>query len=159
MNVKTIVLVLLVSLAANIAVADNTEVVPKPVSEFDLADYPNQVVLVDFWASWCAPCRQSLPWLNTMQKKYGAQGLRVVMVNLDKNAAAARKMAADIEPGIRQFLDPEGTLAAQYELEGMPSSYLYDRDGKLIASHLGFLKADGASREKAVVQALEKGEH
>ena len=128
---------------------------PMPVAEFQLKDFKGDVVLVDFWASWCVPCRHSLPWLNAMQRKYGEQGLQVVMVNLDKDPAAAAKMGAGIDAGIRQYLDPTGDLATRYELEGMPSSFLYDRDGELISSHIGFLKADGAKREKAVLAVLE----
>lgn len=128
---------------------------PLPVAEFDLADFKGRVVLVDFWASWCVPCRHSLPWLNAMQQKYGEQGLQVVMVNLDRDAAAAAKMGADINAGIRQFLDPAGDLATRYELEGMPSSFMYDRSGDLISNHVGFLKADGPKREQAIAAALE----
>ena len=131
---------------------------PLPIAEFDLAEFEGQVVLVDFWASWCVPCRHSLPWLNAMQQKYGDQGLQVVMVNLDRDAAAAAKMGADIDAGIRQFLDPAGDLATRYDLEGMPSSFLYDRSGELISDHVGFLKADGPKREKAVKAALEREE-
>lgn len=128
---------------------------PLPIAEFQLADFQGRVVLVDFWASWCEPCRHALPWLNAMQKKYGDQGLQVVMVNLDRDPAAAEKMAADIDAGIRQFLDSAGELATRYELEGMPSSFLYDRSGELISNHVGFLKADGQIREKAIEAALE----
>ena len=131
---------------------------PLPIAEFQLADFQGRVVLVDFWASWCEPCRQALPWLNAMQKKYGDQGLQVVMVNLDRDPAAAAKMAADIDAGIRQFLDPAGELATRYELEGMPSSFLYDRSGELISNHVGFLKADGPKREKSIGAALEREE-
>ena len=131
---------------------------PLPVADFRLADFQGSVVLVDFWASWCAPCRHSLPWLNAMQQKYGDQGLQVVMVNLDRDPDAASRMAADIDAGIRQFLDPAGELAASYELEGMPSPFLYDRTGELISSHVGFLKSDGPKREKAIGAALESEE-
>ncbi len=129
-----------------------------PVAEFQLADFKDSIVLVDFWASWCEPCRHALPWLNAMQRKYADQGLQVVMVNLDRDPDAASRMAADIDAGIRQFLDPAGELAASYELEGMPSTFLYDRVGELISSHVGFLKSDGPKREKAIGAALESEE-
>ncbi len=129
---------------------------PLPIAEFQLTDFQGRVVLVDFWASWCEPCRHALPWLNAMQQKYGDQGLQVVMVNLDRDPVAAAKMAADIDAGIRQFLDPAGELADRYELEGMPSSFLYDRSGELISNHVGFLKSDGQKRERAIGAALER---
>ncbi len=129
---------------------------PLPAAEFELADFQGQVVLVDFWASWCVPCRHSLPWLNAMQQKFGDQGLQVVMVNLDRDSAAATKMGAGIDADIRQFLDPAGDLATRYDLEGMPSSFLYDRSGELISSHVGFLKAEGSEREQSIEAALER---
>jgi len=131
---------------------------PQPASEFDLAQFKGQVVLVDFWASWCGPCRKSLPWLNLMQEKYGAQGLQIVTINLDKKPAAARKMSAEMIPAIRQFSDPEGTLAAHYELEGMPSSFLFDRAGKQLAVHLGFVDSEKNEREQEVQAALIRKE-
>jgi len=129
---------------------------PFPVADFELAELEGKVVLVDFWASWCEPCRHSLPWLNAMQRTYQDQGLQVVMINLDKDLTAAETMAVDLDADIRQYLDPAGELATRYALEGMPSSFLYDRSGQLISSHVGFLKADGPKREKAIVKALEK---
>jgi len=130
----------------------------RPVADFQIDQFQGSVVLVDFWASWCAPCRDSLPWLNAMQRKYIDQGLQVVLVNLDQDAAAAAKMEAGIVAGIRQFRDPDGELAATYELEGMPSSYLYDRSGVLLASEVGFLKSQRQEREQAIVAALARKE-
>ena len=157
---KLLLVLLLVVIAGAVQALDEPPDAPGPlpIAEFQLADFQGRVVLVDFWASWCEPCRQALPWLNAMQKKYGDQGLQVVMVNLDRDPAAAAKMAADIDAGIRQFLDPAGELATRYELEGMPSSFLYDRSGELISNHVGFLKADGPKREKAIGAALEREE-
>jgi cytochrome c biogenesis protein CcmG/thiol:disulfide interchange protein DsbE len=151
---------LLMVIPAAVLASDEPAVAPGPLpaADFQLAAFEGQVVLVDFWASWCVPCRDSLPWLNAMQQKYGDKGLQVVMVNLDKDEKAAAEMAVDIEAGIRQFLDPAGGLAARYELEGMPSSYLYDGSGELISSHIGFLKAEGPEREKALLAALKGGE-
>lgn len=149
---------LLLAVFAGIALANDEPIsVPGPLSaaEFELSDFEGQIVLVDFWASWCKPCAQALPWLNAMQVKYRDLGLQVVMINLDKDPKAAAKMAAEIDPSIRQYLDPAGELAARYKLEGMPSSFLYDRSGELLSSHVGFLKADGPKREKALVTVLK----
>lgn len=150
------ILAILLVVAGAASAVTPTDVKPAPVATFDLADFQGQVVLVDFWASWCVPCRASLPWLNSMQAKYAEQGLQVVMVNLDKKASAAAKMAAQITPGIRQFLDPKGELAARYKLEGMPSSYLYDRQGQLISRHIGFLKSEASEKEQAIEEALQR---
>jgi thiol-disulfide isomerase/thioredoxin len=148
---------LLLGIAGGAPAMEESAVVsgPLPAAEFKLAEFEGKVVLVDFWASWCKPCRHSLPWLSAMQQKYGDKGLQVVMVNLDRDPAAAAESAAEIDVGIRQFLDPAGGMAARYELEGMPSSFLYDRSGELISAHVGFLKADGPKREKAILATLE----
>jgi thiol-disulfide isomerase/thioredoxin len=155
---KTLLVVVLVLGTAGAVWAQEApaaEAMPQPAASFDLAKYEGSVILVDFWASWCVPCRHSLPWLNAMQEKYGDQGLQIVTINLDKKPAAAQKMAATLAPGIGQFSDPEGTLAAHYELEGMPSSYLYDRTGQLITGYIGLLKADGDKPEAEIQAALE----
>jgi len=157
-NLLRALLLLVIAGAAKAQDKPVAEPMPLSVVEFQLADFQGSVVLVDFWASWCEPCRHALPWLNAMQRKYADQGLQVVMVNLDRDSDAASRMAADIDAGIRQFLDPAGELAASYELEGMPSTFLYDRAGELISSHVGFLKSDGPKREKAIGAALESEE-
>ncbi len=152
---------LLLAIFVSLALAKDEPVsVPGPLSaaEFELSDFEGHVVLVDFWASWCKPCAQALPWLNAMQLKYMDQGLQVVMINLDRDPKTAAKMSAEIDPGIRQYLDPAGELATRYKLEGMPSSFLYARSGELISSHVGFLKAEGTKREKAIQAALESEE-
>ena len=131
---------------------------PLPVADFQLADFQGRIVLVDFWASWCEPCRHSLPWLNTMQQKYGEQGLQVVMVNLDRDAEAAAKMATDIGGGIKQFLDPAGELAARYDLEGMPSSFVYDQSGRLVKEQVGFLSSECEANEAHLLELLRKKE-
>jgi thiol-disulfide isomerase/thioredoxin len=104
----------------------------------DLDAYRGRVVVVDFWASWCAPCRRSIPWLNQMHARYGDRGLVVIGVNVDKDARDAARFMREVPIEFEVVYDPEGTLAAQYALEGMPSSYVYSRDGELVARHLGF---------------------
>ena len=153
-----LLLLMLTFTAAGPGLAQPTGPVPVPADQFNLEQYRGKVVFLDFWASWCKPCRQSLPWLNSMQQRYGEGGLQVVTVNLDKDPEAAADMAAGIDAAILQYLDPEGEMAARLELEGMPSSFLYDRSGELVDRHVGFLKADGPQREKAVLAVLESGQ-
>jgi thiol-disulfide isomerase/thioredoxin len=158
LSIRTALLLLLFLCTAAAVSAKEAPVTasePQAAEAFDLTEFTGSVVLVDFWASWCVPCRHSLPWLNAMQEKYGDQGLQIVTINLDRKPGAARKMAATLAPGIRQFSDPDGDLAARYELEGMPSSYVYDRAGELIESYVGFLKADGEKHEAEIAAALE----
>lgn len=103
-----------------------------------LADYHGQVILLDFWASWCGPCRESFPWMNSLQQRFGEQGLKVVAVNLDDDSAAAREFLTQIPAQFTVLLDPEAQLPDTFGVMGMPSSYLIDRQGKLRATHVGF---------------------
>lgn len=127
---------------------------PLPAQEFQLQDLQGQVVLMDFWASWCGPCKKSLPWLAAMQQKYGAQGFQVVAVNLDQDWQAARKLAVLLPTEIISVHDPLGQLAEQRNLQGMPSAYLYDRRGKLVAVHVGFLPSGTSEKEKEIQDLL-----
>jgi thiol-disulfide isomerase/thioredoxin len=128
----------------------------QPASEFNLEAYHGQVVLLDFWASWCAPCKQSMPWLSKMQEQYGDRGLQIVAVNLDGKLNDAAEMLATLDPGIRVVHDPNGKLAELFNLEGMPSAYLHDRQGRLTASHVGFLPAEREVKEEQIRTLLEQ---
>lgn len=126
--------------------------VVSPAEPLDLAQYRGKVVLVDFWASWCEPCRLSFPWLNEMQARYGER-LVVIGVNVDRERAAANSFLAQTPAQFHIVYDPEGKLAARYEVMGMPSSYVFDASGKLVDTHIGFRKALRAARE-AQLQTL-----
>jgi thiol-disulfide isomerase/thioredoxin len=121
----------------------------------DLDAYRGRVVVVDFWASWCAPCRRSIPWLNQMRAQYGDRGLVVIGVNVDKDARDAARFLREVPIDFEVVYDPEGTLAAQYALEGMPSSYVYSRDGELVARHLGFQNARRPEYEALLARLLQ----
>jgi len=115
-----------------------------------------KVVYLDYWASWCVPCRQSFPWMNQMQARYGGEGLVVVAVNLDRDAAEARRFLAEFPPGFVVAYDPEGRSAKSLALKAMPSSFLIDRQGEIVRTHIGFREAakDGMEREiKALLGA------
>ena len=125
-------------------------------AEFVPADHAGKVLVVDFWASWCKPCGKSLPWLSRLAAAHGAEGLTVVAVNLDKDLAAAQAMIDALDPAILVVHDPEGALAGRYELEGMPSAFVYDRRGGLRARHVGFLPAEAAAKEQEILTLLHE---
>jgi thiol-disulfide isomerase/thioredoxin len=112
-----------------------------------------QVVLVDFWASWCGPCAQSFPWLDELQKKLGSQGFTVLAVNVDKQRKKADTFLAQHPVQFSIAFDPQGKAAAAYGLPGMPSSYLVDRAGVLRRAHTGFRPEEAAELE-AQIRAL-----
>lgn len=129
-------LVLLVFVPAPILADESAE--NESASELDLEAYRGQVVYLDFWASWCAPCKQSFPWMIELQDRLGEEGLVVVTVNVDRDRKAADRFLAELDSDLPVIYDPEGEIAGRYELEAMPSSFVYDRKGVLRETHLGF---------------------
>ncbi|MET0533541.1 MAG: TlpA disulfide reductase family protein [Steroidobacter sp.] len=130
-------LLLVLSIFSGTSVADT----------LDLSSYRGKLVLVDFWASWCAPCRKSLPWLNEMQTRYGHRGLVVIGVNVDSSREAVDRFLKEVPAQFAIVYDPAGAIAAQYEVPGMPTSFLYGPNGELIEHHVGFKQADLLRRE------------
>ena len=113
-----------------------------------LSKVTGSVVYVDFWASWCGPCKQSIPWMNAMQDKYRSQGLQIIGVNVDGKSEDARKFLAQTPAHFTVAFDPKGVAPRQYGVKGMPTSFLIGRDGKIIFKHLGFISADSEKLEK-----------
>lgn len=129
-------------------------ILPSNHGQVDLAALKGRVVYLDFWASWCGPCRKSFPWMSDMQARYTSQGLSVVAVNLDQDQALAAKFLATYPPGFTVAFDPQGTSAEHYDVKGMPSSYLIDRTGRIHARHVGFRDQDAAALEEEVRKLL-----
>jgi cytochrome c biogenesis protein CcmG/thiol:disulfide interchange protein DsbE len=122
----------------------------------ELARYRGQVVVVDFWASWCKPCRQSIPWLNELRTKYGGQGLVIVGVNVDAHRTDAEKFQRDTPIGFEVLYDPEGKMAETFGLQGMPTTFVFDRGGKLVHTLLGYREARRADHETEILNLLKR---
>lgn len=125
-----------------------------PAESFDLASYRGNVVVLDFWASWCVPCRRSFPWMNAMQEKYRDRGLVIVGVNLDADADDAARFLESYPAQFEITYDPDADLARQFDVIAMPSSYVIGRDGQRIATHLGFKVRQQDEYEALLVKAL-----
>ena len=97
-----------------------------------------RVVYVDFWASWCEPCRRSFPWLNTLQERFADRGLTVIAVNLDKDRRAADAFLERFPAAFTVAYDPAGRTAEAYRVSVMPSSFLIGPTGTILSSHAGF---------------------
>jgi cytochrome c biogenesis protein CcmG, thiol:disulfide interchange protein DsbE len=122
----------------------------------DLESHRGRVVIVDFWASWCKPCRQSIPWLNAMRERYAAAGLDVIGVNVDAERAQAERFMRDVPIGFETVFDPDGVLARRFKVQGMPSSFVFGRNGELLETHLGFRDAKKSQRETALRELLDR---
>lgn len=123
----------------------------------DTASLHNKVVYVDFWASWCIPCRQSFPWMENIYERLQSEGLEVVAISVDKDHKSALKFLDDLRVNFPILFDSTGDLASRYNLEAMPSSFIYGRDGKLLHRIRGFTEDEKAGVEAMIVNALRKG--
>jgi cytochrome c biogenesis protein CcmG/thiol:disulfide interchange protein DsbE len=123
-----------------------------------LKQHLGKLVYVDFWASWCAPCLQSFPFMNSLQQKYQAAGLQIIAINLDKKMEDAQIFLNKNPAQFLVLFDPTGQTPKQYGVKGMPSSYLIDRNGKLIFTHKGFKAADQEMLEAKIKTALASKE-
>ncbi len=121
----------------------------------DLDAYQGQVVIVDFWASWCVPCRRSFPWFNAMQAKYGDDGLVIVGVNLDRQRSDAEAFLAEYPADFEIVYDADASMAREYGVQAMPSSIVFGRDGNVRERHMGFKVRQQDEYEAAIVAALE----
>jgi thiol-disulfide isomerase/thioredoxin len=118
-----------------------------------LSDLRGKVVYLDFWASWCVPCRRSFPWMNAMHRKYANQDLVIIAINLDQEPDLAQQFLSEQPAAFHIEYNSSGSLAEAYELRGMPSSYLIDKSGAIRIAHTGFFKAK-QERYEAQIRAL-----
>jgi thiol-disulfide isomerase/thioredoxin len=121
----------------------------KPVS----LNQPGKVLYVDFWASWCGPCAQSVPFLNKMHEQLKAKGFEVIAVNLDEERGDADEFLAKHPAKFTVAANPDGNCPNLFQVAAMPSSYLVDKHGKIRHVQLGF-RNDEAEGIQQKVQAL-----
>ncbi len=121
-----------------------------------LADYRGKIVYLDFWASWCGPCKKSFPWMNDIQARYGARGLRVIGLNVDQKPADAAAFLAQVAAKFDIAYDAGGHAPRAYGVKGMPTSVLIGSDGKVLAIHTGFRDDQREELEQKIVAALAR---
>jgi thiol-disulfide isomerase/thioredoxin len=117
--------------------------------------HKGKVIFLDFWASWCVPCRKSFPWLNTAQRKFKKQGFVVISVNLDREKSFAETFLQSTPAEFAIIYDYQSSLAKEFKLKGMPSSFLFDRKGNKIGIHVGFNTEKQQQFEQEIIKALE----
>jgi len=124
--------------------------------QIKLSDYRGQIVYLDFWASWCQPCRKSFTWMNKMQSLYGNEGFKVIAVNLDESRTKANKFLQHIPAKFDVAFDPHGRVAEAYKVKAMPSSYIIDKHGKVIHANLGFRGNDEDKLEEKIKSLIHQ---
>jgi cytochrome c biogenesis protein CcmG/thiol:disulfide interchange protein DsbE len=120
----------------------------------DLDSLRGRVVYLDFWASWCAPCRQSFPWMQAMKDAHEHEGLTVVTINLDRSQEDAERFLAKFNPNFDVRFDPQGLVAGRFKIHGMPTSVIIDRHGVQRFTHIGFRAVDQQAYENQLRQVL-----
>lgn len=122
-----------------------------------IESFKGKVVYLDFWASWCAPCRTSFPLLNKLHEKFKAQGFEVVAVNVDEDKSNAEKFLKEIPVGFTVLRDATGEWAdKQYVVESMPTSFIIDKQGVIQLVHKGFTSDDINELEHKITELLAK---
>ncbi len=123
--------------------------------EFSVEDHRGDVVYVDFWATWCGPCRDSFPWMAQMQNKYADEGFKIIALSLDTDHDLAREFAEEMAANFTIGFDDKGKVADLFKVKGMPTSVLIGRDGRVISKHEGFTDDKKDGYESSIVKALK----
>jgi len=121
-----------------------------------ISDLKGDVVYVDFWATWCPPCRQSFPWMEEMYQRYSDLGFKVVAISLDNKREVIDQFLNTMKVNFTIAHDPSGESANEFKVKGMPSSYLIDRKGNIYMTHMGFNDRDKEKLESEIKNLITK---
>ena len=121
-----------------------------------LAEQRGNIVLVNFWASWCGPCREELPKMEALQQSYQDLGFTVLAINVDDNPAKAENLLSEVDVSFPVLFDPEGKISQEYNLSAMPTTVIVDRDGNARLTHKGYKSGDEVKYEKAIKVLLRE---
>jgi thiol-disulfide isomerase/thioredoxin len=121
-----------------------------------LSQYKGQVVMVNFWATWCGPCQQEMPLLDQMYKKYKPAGFTLIGVNVDKEAPAVKELLARKPVSFPVLLDPANQVSKAYHVDEMPSSVIIDRKGQIRYIHRGYKPGDENEYQDRIRQLIRE---
>lgn len=121
-----------------------------------LSEQRGNIVLVNFWASWCGPCREELPAFEKLYQEYQDLGVEILAVNVDSEAEKANVLLDDIEVSFPVLFDTSGEVSQLYDVSAMPTTVLVDRDGNVRLLHPGYRKGDEKKYEKAIKMLMRE---
>ena len=121
-----------------------------------LSEMAGNVVLINFWASWCGPCREEMPLLNALHNKYGALGFTVVGVNVEEDVNGAKSFLQNFPVDFPVLLDSSNRVSKQYQVIAMPTTVVVDRDGKMRYLHKGYKSGDEAKYRQIVKKLVRE---
>jgi len=119
-------------------------------TSIDLERLRGQVVYVDFWASWCGPCRRSFPWMSELQQRYANRGLTIVAVNVDAKREDAARFLREFPATFAVVYDGGGATPRAYGVKAMPSSFIVDARGRIAGIESGFHEDRRAAIEDTI---------
>jgi len=121
-----------------------------------LKEQRGQVVMLNFWATWCGPCKQEMPHLNRLYEKYKGSGFLLLGINIDDDARNAAATASKLGLAFPVLLDTDKKVSRQYDLATMPSTVIIDRDGRIRHAHLGYKDGYEQTYEQQVRDLLKE---
>ena len=122
-------------------------------SQIALADYEGEVIIMNFWATWCPPCRAEMPGINRFYEAHQAEGLVVLAINAQEDAATVRPFIQANNFSFPVLLDLQGRVASQYSTRSFPTTFIIDRDG--VIQHVQTGKISERELEKIVLPLLQ----
>jgi peroxiredoxin len=121
-----------------------------------LSKYKGQVVMLNFWATWCGPCQQEMPLLDQMSKKYKPAGFTLIGVNVDKEAPPVKALLDRKPVSFQVLLDPTNSVSKTYHVDEMPSSVIVDRKGQIRFIHRGYKPGDENEYQDRIRQLIRE---
>ena len=121
-----------------------------------LSDFRGQVVLLNFWASWCGPCRQEMPALDKLHKRYSKLGFTVLGVNVEEDSAQAKRMLKEVRVSFPILFDTQNTASKLYQVAAMPTTVIIDRDGNMRYLHKGYKPGEESVYKKWVKKLIRE---
>lgn len=157
---------ILLSLAALLFTSATHAAAPTPAPDFTLksangenvrlAEQHGNVVMLNFWASWCGPCRQEMPLLDGMAKKYGKMGFVLYGINVEEDNTDAKKMLKDLGITFTILYDPESKLSSLYNVDAMPTSVFIDKKGKIRHIARGYKPGDEQKYREHIMELIRE---
>ena len=149
---------IIVSLLTLIVILVSTSSTAAPIVPylFNIDNYKGKVVYLDFWASWCGPCKFSFPYMEGLKNRFGDRGLVIFADNLDHTSKKADAFLHDISTSVPIIFDQKGVLATRYKVGDMPTSILFDRHGNIRYVHKGFYKGKEDEYTSHIIDLLNE---
>ncbi len=121
-----------------------------------LSELRGQVVMINFWATWCGPCRQEMPLLENLHQQYSPLGFTLLGVNVEKDPEDARRWLKERPVSFQVLFDTNNQVTKQYQVQAMPSTIMIDRDGNVRHVHKGYKPGDESSYQKMIRELVKE---